>query len=106
MLRAVSLGALNQRSRQGFQGLGETSLLLRCLGGMTAKVHDEPSTVASEDGQVTVDGPDGVAVTLTPEAAEETGHRLIANACDAAGRNRMKNRTGKPASEERISGQA
>jgi len=33
-----------------------------------------------------VDGPDGVAVTLTPGAAEETGHRLIANASDAARR--------------------
>lgn len=59
---------------------------------MTAKVHDEPSVVASEDGQVTVDGPDGVAVTMTPEAAEETGHRLIAQASDAAGRNRLKAR--------------
>ena len=52
---------------------------------MIAKVHDEPSTVASEDGQVTVDGPDGVAVTMTPEAAEETGHRLIAHASEAVG---------------------
>ena len=70
---------------------------------MTAKVHDEPSTVASDEGQVTVDGPDGVAVTMTPEAAEETGHRLIAHACDAAGRNRMRGRPlGKPASAEPV----
>ena len=36
-----------------------------------------------------VDGPDGVAVTLTAGAAEETGHRLISGACEAAGYNRM-----------------
>jgi hypothetical protein len=52
---------------------------------MDGRVHDEPSSVASEKDQVIVDGPDAVAVTLTPEAAEETGHRLIAKAADAAG---------------------
>lgn len=51
---------------------------------MEQKVYDEPSTVESEEGQVFVDGPDGVAVSLTPEAAEETGERLIDNAVDAA----------------------
>lgn len=52
---------------------------------MDGKIHDEPSSVAAEEDQVIVDGPDAVAVTLTPEAAEETGHRLIAKAADAAG---------------------
>jgi hypothetical protein len=37
----------------------------------------EPSRVAAEEGQVIVDGPDGVAVTLTPDAAEETARRLL-----------------------------
>jgi hypothetical protein len=37
----------------------------------------EPSQVVAEDGQVIVDGPDGVAVTLTPDAAEETARRLL-----------------------------
>lgn len=50
---------------------------------MDGKVHDEPSSVDSERGQVIVDGPDGVAVTLTPEAAEETGDRLITHAVKA-----------------------
>jgi hypothetical protein len=34
------------------------------------------SEVEAWHGQVIVDGPDGVAVTLTPDAAEETGRRL------------------------------
>jgi hypothetical protein len=35
-----------------------------------------PSDVAAEEGQVIVDGPDGVAVTMSPDAAEETARRL------------------------------
>ncbi|MBW0007790.1 MAG: hypothetical protein JO335_08780 [Sphingomonas sp.] len=60
---------------------------------MTGKVHDEPSSVATEEGEVHVDGPDGVAVAMTPEAAEETGHRLITNACQAAGERRSKRKS-------------
>ena len=39
--------------------------------------HDRASDVAAEDGTVIVDGPDGVAVTLSPDAAEETARRLM-----------------------------
>ena len=35
------------------------------------------SQVGAEDGQVIVDGPDGVAVTMVPDAAEETARRLL-----------------------------
>ena len=42
--------------------------------------HDRPSSVAAEAGEVLVDGPNGVATALTPDAAEETGRRLIAAA--------------------------
>jgi len=45
----------------------------------------EPSKVEAEDGQVFVDGPDGVAVVLTPEAALETGNRLIDQGLTANG---------------------
>ena len=45
--------------------------------------HSEPSVVAAEEGQVIVEGPDGVAVTLTPDAAEETGRRMINAASEA-----------------------
>ena len=41
----------------------------------------EPETVAgkatAESGVVLLDGPGGVAVAMTPEAARETGRKLI-----------------------------
>jgi hypothetical protein len=37
------------------------------------QLHDEPSKVHANTGEVFVDGPDQVDVKLTPEAAEETG---------------------------------
>lgn len=45
--------------------------------------HAEPSDVNAEQGNVIVEGPDGVAVTLTPDAAEETARRLISAASQA-----------------------
>lgn len=36
-----------------------------------------PGVAIAERGQVLLDGPDGVAVAMTPEAAAETGRRLI-----------------------------
>ena len=36
-----------------------------------------PGTASAEDGFVVLDGPDGVAVTMTPDAAEQTGRSLI-----------------------------
>lgn len=52
---------------------------------MTIEAHDEPSEVTVEEGQVVVDGPGAVAVTLTPAAAIETGDRLQAAAIVALG---------------------
>ncbi len=52
---------------------------------MDNKLHDEPSTVTAEYGQVLVDGPDGVAVSLTPDAAVETSDRLLEAAVEAQG---------------------
>jgi hypothetical protein len=49
------------------------------------KVHDQPSHVAAEDGEVVVDGPDGVAVSMTPDAAAETSDRLLKGAVEAEG---------------------
>ena len=51
------------------------------MGYLTA--HDEPSEVAAEQGDVILEGPDGVAVTLTPDAAEETARRMIKAAAEA-----------------------
>ena len=39
--------------------------------------QDQPSDVVAEQGEVIVEGPDGVAVSLTPAAAEETARRMI-----------------------------
>ena len=47
--------------------------------------QDEPGVASVEYGQVLLDGPDAVAVAITPEAAAETGRRLIA-AADRAGK--------------------
>lgn len=48
--------------------------------------HAHPSEVAAEQGEVLVDGPNGMTGALTPDAAEETGKRLI----DAAGKARLQ----------------
>jgi putative intracellular protease/amidase len=44
---------------------------------------DKPSQVVAEAGEVLIDGPDGIAVAMTPAAAEETGRRLIEAAAEA-----------------------
>ena len=49
----------------------------------SVRSHAEPSVVAAEEGKVIVEGPNGVAVTLTPDAAEETGRRMISAASEA-----------------------
>lgn len=45
--------------------------------------HPQPSDVIAEKGEVLVEGPNGVAVSLTPDAAEETGRRMMKAAGDA-----------------------
>jgi hypothetical protein len=49
------------------------------------KPHDKPSQVVAESGEVLVDGPNGLALSLTPEAAEETSQRLLYGAAQALG---------------------
>jgi len=51
------------------------------MGGLNVNV--DPSVVVAEQGEVIVEGPDGVAVTLTPDAAEETARRMIRAAFEA-----------------------
>jgi len=46
-------------------------------------ICNTPSNVSHEQGEVIVDGPDGVAVSLTPEAALITAGRLETEAIDA-----------------------
>jgi hypothetical protein len=54
------------------------------------EIHDQPSEVAAEDGVVAVDGPDGVAVRMTPRAASETSDRLLRGAMEAQGQQVQK----------------
>jgi len=55
-----------------------------------SKIFDEPSSVTAKEGEVRVDGPDGVDVSLTPEAALESGERLIEEAETAAGQRLLR----------------
>lgn len=57
---------------------------------MEVQPHDQPSDVTAEAGEVLVDGPDGVALAFTPEAAEETSHRLRRGATDAHAQRRQR----------------
>jgi hypothetical protein len=52
---------------------------------MDDKVYDEPTSVEADDGKVVLDGPDGVDVLMTPEAALETSDRLLFGATQAKG---------------------
>jgi hypothetical protein len=49
------------------------------------RIYDTPSEIAAEQGEVLVDGPDGVAVSLTPDAALETSERLLQGGLAALG---------------------
>lgn len=44
------------------------------------ETEEDPGVATAEEGQVMLDGPDGVAVTMTPEAATETANSLLAAA--------------------------
>jgi hypothetical protein len=56
---------------------------------MDGKAYDTPSKVTAEEGEVMIDGPDGVAFSLTPEAAAETSDRLLEQAALARGQEMM-----------------
>ncbi len=54
------------------------------------KAYEEASRVEAVDGEVIIDGPDGLAVSLTQEAAIETSQRLLDAGLKAAGQRREK----------------
>jgi hypothetical protein len=60
------------------------------------KVYDEATEVTGKDGKVSVDGPDAVAVKVTPEAAEQTAENLIEGAVMARGQRRLKGNPHQP----------
>lgn len=41
------------------------------------KIQDEPGIAEAAEGSVLQDGPNGVALTMTPDAAEMTGQHLM-----------------------------
>ena len=47
------------------------------------KIYDEPSHVESGVDEVRVEFPDGVDISLTPDAAARTAGRLISGAAEA-----------------------
>ena len=47
--------------------------------------YDTPTKVTAVDGEVVLDGPDGVGLSMTPRAAKETGERLLRTADQALG---------------------
>lgn len=47
------------------------------------RAHAQASQVVAEHGNIIIDGPGGVAVTMSPEAAEETARRLMAAVAEA-----------------------
>lgn len=50
---------------------------------MKPSVVSGPSKAEGEDGVVVVDGPDGVALSLTPDSARELAEHLLAAADEA-----------------------
>ena len=50
------------------------------LSANSPQAEDQPGIASAEDGLVVLDGPNGVAVTMTPAAAAQTGHNLISAA--------------------------
>lgn len=68
---------------------------------MPRSAYDEPSKVDALDGEVTLDGPDGVAVAVTPRAARLTAVRLEQQADKADDQNDLKAHFGPPRSRPR-----
>lgn len=69
---------------------------------MTPKIYDEASQTNAVDGNVAVEGPDGVSVTLTPQAAVETSDRLLESALAAEGQRAAVRYTGLSRTQNKI----
>jgi hypothetical protein len=58
--------------------------------GKDTELFNEATKVTAQNGEVVLDGPDGVDVKLTPEAAEETGDSLLEESVRARDQRRMR----------------
>jgi hypothetical protein len=61
------------------------------------ELFDEATKIQAVDGKVELDGPDGVDVAMTPEAAEETADRMFRASAEAAGQRKLKGNPHRPA---------
>ena len=55
-----------------------------------------PLDVAAEEGEVLIEGPEGIALSMTPEAAEESSNRLYERTAEARGQRIMRPAARKP----------
>jgi hypothetical protein len=62
---------------------------------MGQKLYDEPTKVTAENGEVRLDGPNGIDVSMTPEAALETSDRLLSAGLAAQGQKVEADKLGK-----------
>lgn len=60
------------------------------------KLYDEATEVTAKDGEVILDGSDGVDVKVTPEAAEQTAENLMEGAVKARGQRHLKELSYRP----------
>jgi CheY-like chemotaxis protein len=58
--------------------------------GSGGSVYDTPSEIHAEEGLVLIDGPNGLALTMTPGAASETARRLVVGADEALQQSRPR----------------
>ena len=56
---------------------------------MAHQAYDDATVTDALDGEVVLRGPDGIALSMTPEAAEETARRLL-KASEEARRQRQE----------------
>jgi hypothetical protein len=54
-------------------------------------LSDQACNVSAHDGEVSMNDANGMDVTLTPEAAEQTADSLIEESVKARGQRRMRN---------------
>ena len=59
------------------------------------KIYETPTVVTAKDGAVVLDGPDGVDLIMSAEAAAETSDRLLNGAAQARGQQLDEARRGK-----------
>jgi hypothetical protein len=59
---------------------------------MSMKAHDVPTNVTAEEGEVMLDGPDGLAVSFTPEAASKSASAIA----EAASRAQLQSKDRQP----------